>query len=349
MGLPLRLIQDGKLTGSANSFPEFAKPYAAAYLEIEAGRSADRPFYSSGSTGTPRALFFTQTQLELVAKRSISALSLASSASVLLALPLNSVAARMVLMRAFYGKHTVYLVPPRIAFWPPELPAHTFDFIPLTSAQALVCLDFPEANQLLLHAPCLLLGGSEIPKRLLAALLQRKIPALQSYGMTETLSHIALRKLDSLNPGPYTCISGKTELFYHSEDLLGIRDTELLSDPVLTEDRVELIGTNQLRILGRLGNVINMGGLKLQAEALESAIAPSIPEGIAYYVSAVPDADFGQVPGLSIEGTYSDSISLSAINSQLQRRERIRAIRFLPQFSRTETGKVIRQPFQENP
>jgi o-succinylbenzoate---CoA ligase len=345
MELPFRLIQDGELCGSADSFPDFAVDYARVYEEILVGKSCERAFFSSGSTSAPRSYYFSERQIEVVARRSIAALGLREGCRVLLALPLSSVAARMVLIRAYYGGHTVDVLPARMHFWPEGANSGIYDFLPLSSAQALACLERESSRRLLFETEILLLGGSELPPRLVSILGDRKNPAFQSYGMTETLSHIALRRLTGSFPEPYSLISDKTELFYHDGDLLGIQDSEFLPEPVFTQDRVELLEDGSFWVLGRVGNVINMGGLKLQAELIETAIGNSIPEGLAYYVSAMPDAEYGWVPALSIEGTEDLSLSLEAINNHLYRRERIRAIRYLPQFERTESGKIVREPF----
>ena len=166
------------------------------------------------------------------------------------------------------------------------------DFAALTPMQAYESLRDPVCSERLRNVRHLLLGGGAVTGSLAAALRDFPNAVWSSYAMTETLSHIALRKVNSQDatdwytpmPGVSVHLSGKGTL---------VIDAPSVCEKVLTtNDIAEISPDGRFRIRGRLDNVIDTGGIKVQAEEVEQKLAERIPG--AFCITSVPDDRLGE-------------------------------------------------------
>lgn len=290
---------------------------------------------TSGSTGSPQLLRVEKSRMEASARRTLRFLGLQEGATALLCLPLKYIAGKMMVVRALVGKLRLLCVAPcshplRHVVVPP-------DFIALTPMQALASLRTEGERELLESARCVIIGGGAISPELQSAVRTCRGKVYSTYGMTETLSHIALRRLNGEHPAEgYTPLEG-VALSLTSEECLVINAPEVCSERLVTRDRAQLHADGTFRLLGRIDNVVCSGGLKLQLEMLEEKLL-GLP--FRFMLTAVPDAMLGEALVLLHEPTV---IKVEKICRQrLSRHEQPRHYFCVPHLPFTETGKAAR-------
>lgn len=226
----------------------------------------DFRFYSSGTTGKPKEFCFTRSQLELSATYTVDALKLQDGREkVLLCLPVKFVAGALMIARAKQLKCDLLIMEPStdvIARLPLN---HGVSFASFISLQ-LLSPNFD--SQKFASIRTVLLGGTGIQKSLEEKLSKFNNGIYHTYGMTETLSHVALRRIGS---GKGFSAIAPYQLRINSEDCLCVAGG-ILEQPLQTNDMARWLDAEHFEILGRKDFVINSGGIKIQPEILESKI-----------------------------------------------------------------------------
>jgi len=319
---------------------------ASDFVEAWEAGTATFSLTTSGSTGSPKTISVLRTRMEASAAATAQALGLAPGQQALVCLNPAYIGGKMALVRGLRLGWEIYLTEPgarALADWPlPEPPYHA-SLVPL---QLETTLADPTLRTRLESMHSVLIGGAPLSPALEAAAAEVKGVALyQTFGMTETVSHVALRRLNGPEASSwYTLLPGH-EARLDARDCLAVRGPVTGSEWVETNDRVELYA-NRFRWLGRVDFTINTGGLKLQPELLEAELAPHLaalgyPQ--AFYITAAADERLGQQIVLVLEAASGDA---EAIRTELTRRlprfHAPREIRFLPTFPRTPTGKILR-------
>ena len=170
-----------------------------------------------------------------------------------------------------------------------DMPLRFAAMIPL---QVYNTLQVPEERERLCQIDILIIGGGSIDHELETRIQELPICVYSTYGMTETLSHIALRRLNGPDASPYYTPFPSVKLSLSTDDTL-IIDAPLVTDETLvTNDVAELLPDGRFRILGRKDNIINSGGIKIQTEIVEETLRPIIPTNFA--ITSVPDPKFGE-------------------------------------------------------
>jgi len=180
----------------------------------------------------------------------------------------------------------------------------------------------------------ILLGGGPVSQIQEAQYESLPSEIYHSYGMTETLSHVALRKLNGHNrTNSYHALRGVS--FDTDERGCLIIEVPFLNNPVYTNDVVELVNENEFIWRGRFDNVVNSGGIKLFPEEIERKIFPYIQE--RFFVAGIPDDRFGEKLCLFIEGVEYSKEKLQLLSENisvcLDRYEKPRMIYFVRNFA----------------
>lgn len=294
------------------------------------------PLQSSGSTGAPKTFHALKKHMRASARLSCQYLQLSAGQRVLLRLPLQYIAAKMMIVRCLVGGLTLYLRKPSSQIWEGLPPDALADFAPLVSLQASQA-----SEQDLARIQTILLGGGAVPQALAQKLSRHEGAVYASYGMTETLSHIALRRLNGAEASAnYTALSG-VSLAQDEEGCLIITAPHLGIQNMQTNDLVELNQSGQFRILGRRDNIVNSGGIKLQAEEIEEKIhrATKLQTAALPY----PHEQLGQCLALLWEGDpAAEQILQRAIQEELTAYQRPKFIVHTSQIPRTLSGKIAR-------
>jgi len=320
--------------------PEWEREYLAFLREW--GSGVDQfTFFTSGSTGTPAPIAFTRGQLEASARLTASVFGCGIGASALLCLPGKYIAGKMMLARTVVnGWNLIWEKPSSLPFGG-QLPAA--DFIAVTPMQLRHLLAHsPEA---LLPVCRVLVGGAPVSDRLREQCRYLPVRVTETYGMTETLTHIALRELSGPEASEWFSPLPGVQVGEDERGCLAVRPQHLGPLEFTTSDVVEWNQEGGFRILGRADFLINTGGVKVFPEQVERKLAHL--QERSFYITSVPDEELGQQVVLCVEGEnpgyHEAEALLSAAAGVLDLYERPRKVLFVPMFERTASGKIIRK------
>ena len=294
---------------------------------------------TSGSTGSPKEMIVKKSRMRASALATCRFLGLHAGQTALLCLPLRYIAGKMLAVRAF--ECGLRLVPVAPCANPLKHLHEAPHFAAMTPMQVYECLQQPHSRSLLRRIKCLIIGGGAVSKELESTLRSFPNGVWSTYGMTETLSHIALRRLSGKETATaYTALLG-VHIATVPDGRLRIDAPAICPTPLTTNDIAEILPDGSFKILGRTDNIICSGGLKFQLEALEEKLAP-LP--VPFLLTAVPDARLGQALALIYEGADADSdLLLRLCRERLARHEQPRHILCAARLPRTETGKPARK------
>ena len=339
--------------------------------------SSDRVLvHTSGSTGAPKPMWPEKEKMRNSARITCDFLGLQPGDTALLCMNLKYIGAKMVVVRSIERRLRLLSVEPsghpmaallqgqsvtETDFHDPaalphpcpqgqKIPAPTFAaMVPL---QVYNTLQVPEEAALLRQIRHLIIGGGAIDDQLAAALRDFPHAVWSTYGMTETLSHIALRRLNGPEASDwYTPFDGVT-LSLTDEGCLVISAPAVHEGPLVTNDIAELSppapadsppapasSTRRFRILGRKDNVVCSGGIKIQIEEVERLLRPHLH--VPYMITKAPDEKLGeQVVLLTESKTVGDVLALCRLH--LPKYWVPRRILSVDRLPLTETGKPAR-------
>lgn len=301
--------------------------------------SATLLVHTSGSTGSPKPMWAEKRRMEVSARTTCRFLGLQRGGTALLCLPLDYIAGKMMVVRALTCGLRLLDVPPSghpLASLPPDTRIDLAAMVPL---QVYNSLQVPEERSRLRAVRHLLIGGGAVDEAMQQALSDFPHAVWATYGMTETLSHIALQRLNG--PGASTWFSPfqGIRLTQNADGCLVIHAPALHAEPLTTNDIAELRPDGTFRILGRKDNVICSGGVKIQIEELERQLRPHLRT--PFLIARRADAKFGEAVVLLTEGSAEEA--RAACERLLPRLQRPRACLHVDHIPLTATGKPARR------
>ena len=286
-------------------------------------------FHTSGSTGQPKPIVISRERLYLSAKMTGDWLKLNKGDTALLSLYPTYIAGAMVLVRALVHDLALILVEPcqnPLSQIPP-IDIHLASFVPTQWATMIESgVHFNDYFQV---AKGILLGGASVPESLRK---DYSFPVYETYGMTETVSHIAYR---TWNRSHFQTLAG-VQIGQNDENCLLICAPVTDNKWIETRDVVEWVAEGQFVLNGRLDRVINSGGIKLQPEKIETVYRSltSLP----LFVAGIPDNFLGQKLVLFLES--STPVSFPAETELLSSTEIPKEIICLSSFIKTTSAKI---------
>ncbi|MBO6002902.1 MAG: O-succinylbenzoic acid--CoA ligase, partial [Mailhella sp.] len=215
-------------------------------------------------------------------------------------------------------------------------------FLAVTPAQVFTMLDDGDEEALLRNTEHIIIGGGAVDAGLAERLESFPRHVWSTYGMTETLSHIALRRLNGPQRSAFYTPFPGVSLSLSPESTLVISAPAVAEGPVATNDIAELREDGSFRILGRKDNVINSGGIKIQIEAVEEQLRPFLP--FAFCITAAPDEHYGEIV-VMLAACGSDKTEREALErgiAVLHAYSRPKRVIAVPDLPRTGSGKIDR-------
>lgn len=285
---------------------------------------------TSGSTGEPKTIQLPKSAMKMSAELTGEFFDLKKGDSALLCLPVGFIAGKMMLVRAIELGLKLYCIEPKSKIDLNEFPE--MDFVPMTPMQVENSLDS------ISKIKCLLIGGAPLSNSLREKLLEFSTQCYESYGMTETITHIALKKI---NQDDFHVLKG-VGISQDARDCLVIQ-TPYFEEKIITNDVVEIRSNTTFKWLGRADNVINSGGIKLFPEKIEDKLKPYLSQD--FIISSIPNKILGEELILIIEGNQPIEIDFNSLN--LSRFEIPKKQFHLAEFPRTEAGKLKRTAIRE--
>jgi O-succinylbenzoic acid--CoA ligase len=219
---------------------------------------------------------------------------------------LDYIAGKMMVVRALERSLRLVSVPPSghpLAY--EAASSQVFDFAAMVPLQVYNSLQVPAERMRLMQIRQLIIGGGAIDDALAAALKSFPHAVWSTYGMTETLSHIALRRLNGPEASDCYTPFPSVRLSLSGDGCLIIEAPAVCDGPLLTNDRAELLPDGRFRILGRKDNVICSGGIKIQIEEVERQLRPHLQS--PFLITRRPDSKFGEVCVLLTEGDAAEA------------------------------------------
>ena len=294
--------------------------------------------HTSGSTGKPKPMLVEKRRMEASARITCSFLGLQPGDSALLCMPLDYIAGKMMCVRSIVGGLRLIRVEPC------GHPLQHLDEVPTFAAmvpmQVYNSLQDDRELNILKQIKHLIIGGGAISNNLATALRSFRHAVWSTYGMTETLSHIALRPLSGEDASEwYTPFDG-VEVSLNQDGCLVINAPEVCAEPLTTNDIAEIDGDGRrFRIRGRRDNVVCSGGIKMQIEEIETKLQAHTD--IPLMITKRPDEKFGETVVLLAE--CNDMEPLKALcHKWLSKYELPHDYIHVERLPLTETGKPAR-------
>lgn len=307
---------------------------------------------TSGSTGKPKEITLTKNQIIASVNQTQKAFDLNTEDIAICSLPISYVAGKLMLLRAeILGMQAIIIEPSANPleglnkatqlFFEENDGKTFFAFVPL---QLEKIAENKKHLQLLCTAKVVLSGGAALSASLAGKLITSKLNVYETYGMTETVTHVAIRKISkNAEPLPFTFLLGiQHEL--SEENCLRLKGLTTNNEWIQTNDIIDYVNENSFKLVGRLDNVINSGGVKLHPEQIERKIGEFFSRqklDNAFFCHGKTDELLGQKLVLFVEGKISGDIK-SFLAAELPKFEVPKEIIEVEQFVRTESNKINR-------
>lgn len=287
---------------------------------------------TSGTTGTPKLIRIEKQAMVSSAMATGDFFNLKPGDKALHCLPTKYIAGKMMLVRGFILGLDIDFVEPNSN---PLVRKDTkYDFV------AMVPLQVQNSLSVLQNVKKIIIGGAKINNILRKELSKLKAEVYETYGMTETITHIAAKQIGeevfSLLPN--------IKIAHDDRNCLVIDAPNISSESIVTNDIVTLVGENKFVFLGRIDNVINSGGIKLIPEKIEDKLSQKINS--RFFVTGIEDAVLGEKLVLIIEG--EKQILEDSIFDVLDKYEKPKEIFYVEKFTETENGKIKRKEILES-
>lgn len=309
-----------------------ALPDSFSFLKDLFDKSENITVSTSGSTGKPKKIYIPKKSLLRSAEATQEFFNLTAKTRALHCLPTEFIAGKMMWVRALHLGWHLDVVESNVK--PMEQSQATYDFA------AMVPLQVQNSLKELHKIEKLIIGGAPISYALEQELKEKECMSFQTYGMTETITHIAVKRLEKDNKNFYKCLPG-VEVSRDERDCIQIGAPHISEEVFVTNDIVRLISETEFEWLGRFDNVINSGGIKLFPEQIETKLAVFISK--SFIVSAIPDDKLGQKVVLLIESEQEiPNLENHLANSDLSKYEIPKEIFYLKRFIRTKNRKINR-------
>ena len=315
---------------------EFIMPDMATIDEFRAEWENSLPYivaHTSGSTGKPKQIRLLKSDMRRSAEATVERFSLGHNSVIGLPLSVDYIAGKMMCVRAWISGAELVAMPVsnRLVI------DRNYDLLAIVPSQVDSLIDSGVKPS---SCRNIIIGGAALDDRRRQMLSQRGFKCYQTYGMTETCSHVALqdindeRKLYHAMPR----ISFSTDC----RGCLVIVAPQFSFGHIVTNDIVELVDSHCFKWLGRYDNVINSGGIKIAAEQLEEEIAPFI--SCPFYITSMPDDKWGEVPVAVAQCDEEDCDAvLKRLVSNIDHRRCPKKIIAVTHLEYTANGKIIRK------
>ncbi|NQX82423.1 MAG: AMP-binding protein [Flavobacteriaceae bacterium] len=291
---------------------------------------------TSGSTGVPKTIKIRKQQMKASAIATAKFFDLKEDSKVLLCLSTGFIAGKMMLVRAMVSGWNITLS--SVSSFPLKEINCNFDFV------AMVPMQVSNSLEKIHLFNKVLIGGAAIDSGLNKNLQNIDTAVFSSYGMTETVSHIAIKPINN-KAGIFMNVSNNNyktldniEINTDNRSCLNIVAKQLNDDIVQTNDIVKIINKKEFVWLGRYDNIINSGAVKISPEDIEKKLEQYINN--RFFISWQKDSVLGQKVILIIESEKNININLSDI---LDKYETPKEIYFCKKFKETTNGKINRE------
>ncbi len=338
-----RSLQKKDLTDFAREFIKEGEPFEreiGQFLMDWLSEEDTIAVNTSGSTGKPKSILLQKAHMINSALATGAFFGLKSGHWALHCLPTEFIAGKMMLVRAMVLGLKIDCIAPSSK--PSINTSKTYDF------SAMVPLQLENSVEKIDRIGNMIVGGAPVSSSLNNMLQGKETKVFETYGMTETITHIAARLLNPKNEFSQEAVVRPfhtlPNIFIKTDarNCLVINAPKISASTIVTNDVVHLVSDTEFEWLGRLDSVINSGGVKLFPEQIEKGLALIIKR--PFFVAGLPDSSLGQKLVMVVEGEINKEQMMDALKKkvQLNKFQIPKEIFSVPQFSRTSNGKLNR-------
>lgn len=294
---------------------------------------------TSGSTGEPKPIILTRFQMKASAKLTGKTFGLEPDDKALVCLNVDYIAGIMMLVRGMVLGLELTIIEPNSNPLV-NLENQDFDFVAFVPLQLQKILENEYQIKVLNKMKAIIVGGAALNEVLEKNIQQIIAPVYSTYGMTETVSHIAIRRLNGANKRNTFQVLEGVKIGIDERNCLNIIADASNNNLVQTNDIVEIINEKEFKLIGRFDNIINSGGVKIQLEKVEKTFEKYIKDK-RFFAFGIADLALGQKLILVIETEYlADENILFNAKESLTKYEIPKQIFTIKNFSETPTGKI---------
>jgi o-succinylbenzoate---CoA ligase len=327
-------LQQKKLSEYERSLFSFIKEWLALGSTIK--------LKTSGSTGVPKLITVRKEQMIASAKMTCKYFHLTPKSNLLLCLSADFIAGKMMVIRALVSGANLIVVEPN------GNPLNGFkqkiDFVAMVPLQVENSLSGTVTRKVFENITSVIVGGAAISHSLEKALSKSRNKVYATFAMTETLSHIALRRLTGRQKADVFELLQGVKIKKDKRGCMVVNALKLNDNSISTNDVIEIVDKNHFQWLGRYDNVINSGGIKIFPEKIEGKTSKLIPNN-RFFIASLPDNKLGEKVVLVIEGMAVNKVNevRNKVEKTLSKYERPKDYLVLKEFIETPNGKVKRQ------
>jgi O-succinylbenzoic acid--coA ligase len=301
----------------------------------------DKPYviaHTSGSTGTPKKIELLKSDMIHSASATCTFFGINDTSRLFLPLSVDYIAGKMMIIRAIMSNATLDIVTPS---------TDPFSAIATGSSYTLAAIVPSQLNSLIknmqrINIENIIIGGSPLSNEQLNMIISSGLNAWATYGMTETCSHVALKKLSVKN----SFFEALPDITFDTDPrgCLMIKCAKMSWKRLITNDVVELKSPTAFEWIGRYDNIINSGGIKINPEQDEAILKKIWPDK-TFFIVGRKSEQWGEESVLVIEGEpwTSKQLILQQAKDSLPQYHAPKAIIFTPTITRTSSGKIKRQ------
>ncbi len=325
-------------------------PFVKQVQKILKGWSSGQDVFSlftSGSTDEPKEVLFSRKQLEISARQTFETFKLAQGDCLLCCLSPEHAAGFMMIIRSLIYDCDLILVEP-CANPMQHIASNTnIDFAAFVPYQMQAILNAGTGQiKVLDRMKAIIIGGGIISDKLRFQLEKLSCPLYHTYGMTETLTHVAVRDLKNRDSSFHALKN--VEFRMNENKCLVIKSPLYPNKEIITQDMVKLLSKNRFEWLGRFDQVINSGGIKIHINQLELQIQKMVQRyfpDVRIYISSLKDSVFGEIVVLLIEAEQQErkfKQLKESFKNELKSFEIPKKVFFIQNFEYTSLGKIDR-------
>lgn len=287
---------------------------------------------TSGSTGTPKPIIMAKKTMQASAKRTAAFFKLSPGDTALLCLPTRYIAGKMMVVRAMVIGLELDVIPSKTTV---NLQGKKYDFAALIPLQAKASFD--QLGKL----KTVLIGGAHMPAELRKALAKEHPHCVETYGMTETLTHVATRPVRD-PVVPFRAMPD-VKIAVDSDSCLLLNVPYISDQNIITNDVVELVDQTSFKLLGRRDFVINSGGKKIFPEQLEQKLDSFL--SVPFFFTGIPNTELGEKLVLVVEGDVHEQKHAGGVAKKILGTDKHhvpKEVFCVAAFAYTKTGKLDR-------
>ena len=338
-----RSFEGKKLLSWAHVLQKNGEPHEAeigGFLQEWLSRNELVEVKTSGSTGVPKPIKIRKKHMVNSALATGKFFKLPAGTTALLCLPASYIAGKMMLVRAMVLGWSLDTTPPKSN--PLDQVYKRYDFCAMTPFQ----LDNSLSRLHLIKK--LIVGGGALSCHIANMVQGIKTKVYETYGMTETVSHIAAKRVNPKKGKKGTLpfkVFPNVSITVDDRSCLMINAPKISEGTIVTNDIVEIITYKKFIWKGRIDNVINSGGIKIHPEEVEKKLQKIILR--RFFITSLPDLALGEKLVLFVENEFSEE-NLDNLKAQISNLKSLgkyevpKKIYFVEKFEETHTGKINR-------